>query len=120
MSEKETKHNILVRLLSESPITHDSAVYALVRSIDKAVLEESDIIHLGFDFADPESGIHTRKEKGPNKLAELAARSPGLLGDIYSFAKKYKWYQIYMGFAGVVLVGTLLFKWFIRLVTGNF
>ncbi len=75
---------------------------------------------MGYDFNDSESGTHTKNKRGPSKLGALAARSPGVLGDLFAFMKNYKWYQIYMGFAGVVLLGSLMLKWIIRAITGTF
>ena len=118
--EKKTIHNLVVRLLSESPIGYDAALFQLAKSIDKDQLEENDLILIGFDFDDYDPGTHRKKERGQSKLGALAARSPGVLGDLFAFMKNYKWYQIYMGFAGAVLLGSLLLKWIIRAITGSF
>lgn len=122
--EKATKHNLLVRILSESPITYDQALFQLAKAIDKDQLEDNDLILIGFDF--DEHGTHSpnqtdrKSSKAAQKIKDIASRSPGALGDLYAFMKGYKWHQIYIGFAAVVLIGTLLFKWVIRLITGNF
>ena len=118
--EKKTIHNLVVRLLSERPISYDTALFQLAKSINKEQLEENDLILIGFDFNDSEFTTRTKKERGPSKLGELAARSPGVLGDLFAFMKNYKWYQIYMGFAGAVLLGSLMLKWIIRAITGTF
>ena len=120
--EKTTKHNLLVRILSESPITYDQALFQLAKAIDKDQLEDNDLILIGFDF--DEHGTHApQKKKGSeagSKLRSFAEKSPGVLGDLYAFIKNYKWHQIYIGFAGLVLGLTLLYKFFIRLITGGF
>lgn len=118
--EKETKHNVIVRLISESPITYSSAVFKIAKAIDSEILDDEGLIVIGYDFNDPEPGTHLRRpSKTGKKLSELASRSPGALGDLYAFIKNYKWYQIYIGFAGIVLAGTLLFKLLVRTITGN-
>ncbi len=116
--EKSTTHNVIVRLLSEKPITYASAVFQLAKNIDSKKLEDNGLILMGYDFND--LGTHRKKERGPSKLGALAARSPGVLGDLFAFMKNYKWYQIYMGFAGAVLLGSLMLKWIIRAITGSF
>ena len=124
--EKETKHNVIVRLLSKDPITHTAAVFTLAKSINIDDLDEEDIIILGYDFGDISPGEQPpiqpdrKPSKAAQKIRDIASRSPGALGDLYAFMKGYKWHQIYIGFAAVVLIGTLLFKWAIRLITGNF
>ena len=117
--EKKTIHNLVVRLLSETPITYDTALFQLAKAINKDQLEDNDLMLIGFDFTGVPDA-QTQKKRGPNKLGELAARSPGVLGDLFAFMKNYKWYQIYMGFAGAVLLGSLLLKWIIRAITGSF
>ena len=118
--EKSTTHNVIVRLLSESPITYASAVFQLAKSIDADQLEDNDLILIGYDFNGVDLGTNRKKERGQSKLGALAARSPGVLGDLFAFMKNYKWYQIYMGFAGAVLLGSLMLKWIIRAITGSF
>ena len=118
--EKQTKHNMIVRLLSETPITYDAALFQLAKSIDKDMLEENDLILLGFDFDDSEPGTHTQKERGPSKLAEIARRFPGPLGGLLSFLKGRSARDLYVGFCGTALLGILLYKWIIRAITGTF
>jgi hypothetical protein len=122
--EKTNSHNVIVRLLSERPITYASAVFSLAKSIDAEELDSHDLIILGYDFNDIEPGSNVRvkpkESAAAKKFKEMASRSPGALGDLFAFVKGYKWYQIYIGFAGAVLFGTLLFKWAVRLITGNF
>ena len=117
--EKKTQHNLVVRILSESPITYAAAVYALAKAIDTIELEESDLIIVGYDF----SGVpdaQTQEKKGTSKLAELAARSPGAIGDFLALFKGRSPRDLYIMFCGVVLGSILLYKWLIRLVTGTF
>ena len=121
--EKQTKHNIIVRLLSETPITYDAALFQLAKSIDKETLEENDMLLLGFDsywLNDTEPETHTQKESGPSKLMNLARRFPGPIGDLLKRLKGTSARNLYIGFCGTVLLGILLYKWFIRLVTGTF
>ena len=118
--EKQTKHNMIVRLLSETPITYDSALFQLAKSIDKEMLEENDLILLGFDFNDSEPGTHTQKERGPSKLMDLARRFPGPLGALLKMLKGTSARNLYIGFCGTVLLGILLYKRIFRLVTGTF
>ena len=117
--EKKTQHNLLVRLLSETPITYDTALYQLAKAIDKDQLEDNDLMLIGFDF----SGVpdaQTQEKKGTSKLAELAARSPGAIGDFLALFKGRSPRDLYIMFCGVVLGSILLYKWLIRLVTGTF
>ncbi len=118
--EKQTKHNMIVRLLSETPITYDSALFHLAKSIDKDILEENGLILLGFDFDNAEPGTHTQKERGSSKLAEIARRFPGPLGDLLKFIKARSARDLYVGFCGTVLLGLLLYKWILRAITGTF
>ena len=122
--EKSTSHNVIVRLLSEHPINYAAAVFALAKSIDAEILEETDLIIIGYDFNDPEPGSNLKKDREPSKAArklrEIASRSPGALGKIYSLFKGRKWHEIYIGFVGFVLICVLGFKWLIRLLTGTF
>ena len=118
--EKQTKHNVIVRLLSETPIAYDSALYLLAKAIDKEQLEENDLIILGYTFNDSEPGTHTKKGRGQSRIAELAARSPGVIGDLMSLLKGRSKRDLYLGFCGVTLLAILLYKWIIRLVTGTF
>ena len=117
--EKQTKHNMIVRLLSETPITSDSALYLLAKAIDKEQLEENDLIILGLGFNVFETGTHAKQERGQSRIAELAARSPGVIGDLMSLLKGRSKRDLYLGFCGVTLLAILLYKWVIRLVTGT-
>ena len=120
--EKTTKHNLLVRILSESPITYDQALFQLAKAIDKDQLEDNDLILIGFDF--DEHGTHApqreKRSAAGSKLRSFAERSPGALGKIYSLLQGRKWHEIYVGFAGVVLICVLLSKWIIRFIAGAF
>lgn len=118
--EKQTKHNMIVRLLSETPITYDVALFQLAKSIDKDTLEDNGLILLGFDFDTAEPGTHERRERGPNKLAEIARRIPGPLGDLLTFFKGRSARDLYVGFCGTVLLAILLYKWILRAITGTF
>ena len=119
--EKKTQHNLLVRLLSETPITYDTALYQLAKAINKDQLEENDLMLIGFDFTGvPDTQTQKKKEKGTSKLAQLAARSPGAIGDFLSLFKGKSPRDLYIMFCGVVLGSILLYKWIIRLVTGTF
>lgn len=118
--EKQTKHTLIVRLLSETPITYNSALFQLAKSIDKEMLEENGLIPLGFDFDNAEPETHERRERGPSKLAEIARRVPGPLGDLLTFIKGRSARDLYVGFCGTVLLGILLYKWILRAVTGTF
>jgi len=124
--EKSTSHNVIVRLLSKDPITHTAAVFTLAKSINIDDLDEEDIIILGYDFGDIAPGKRSpiqndrKTSKAAQKIKDIASRSPGALGDLYAFMKGYKWHQIYIGFAGIVLIGSLLFKWLMRLIAGTF
>ena len=118
--EKQTKHNMIVRILSETPITYDAALFQLAISIDKETLEDNGLILLGFDFDTAEPGTPTKEERRSNKLAEIARRFPGPAGDLLSFMKSRSARDLYVGFCGAVLLGILLFKWIMRLVTGTF
>lgn len=118
--EKHTTHNVLVRLLSETPITYDSALYLLAKAIDKEQLEETDLIVLGFDFGVGIPRTHTKNERGPSRIAKIAARSPGVLGDLMSLLKGRSARDLYIGFCGAALLAILLYKWAFRLVTGTF
>ena len=117
MAEKKTNHNILIGLLSESPIPIEKALFALRKSIDDTILEDADLMIVYARELEAGHGTHAKKEREPSKLGSLAARSPGVIGDLFAFVKNYKWYQIYMGFAGIVLIGSLLLKWVIRFIT---
>ena len=117
--EKKTKHNLLVRILSETPITYDAALFQLAKAIDKDQLEDNDLILIGFDF--DEHGTHApQKKKGDSKLAALAARSPGALGDFFALFKGRSPRDLYIMFCGSVLGLILAYKWIIRLLTGTF
>jgi hypothetical protein len=122
--EKSTSHNVIVRLLSETPITYAAAIYALAKSIDNDILDENDLIIIGYDFNDTDPGSNQKTDRKPSKAAQklkdIASRSPGALGDLFALLKGRKWHEIYLGFAAVVLIGTLLFKWLIRLIAGTF
>ena len=122
MSEKKTNHSILIGLLSESPIPVETALFALRKSIDNDILEDSDLLIVYAREIDTQDPIQSDRKpsKAAQKIKDIASRSPGALGDLYAFMKGYKWHQIYIGFAAVVLIGTLLFKWAIRLITGGF
>jgi hypothetical protein len=119
--EKDTKHNVIVRLLCESPITYSAATFALAKSIDKDTLEDEGLLVVGYDFDNAES--ETRANRDPSaaasKIRGIASRSPGALGDLYAFIKNYKWWQIYIGACGVILAASLIFKLLVRTVTGN-
>ena len=117
--EKKTSHNLLVRLLSESPITYDAALFQLAKAIDKDQLEDNDLILVGFDFAGIDQ-LPTKRTKGDSRLAKLAARSPGALGDLLALFKGRSPRDLYIMFCGSVLGLILAYKWFIRLITGTF
>lgn len=119
-NKKQTKHNLLVRILSKQPITYDTALFRLVESIDLEKLLENDLLVLGFDFEDSEPGTHRKKERGQSRIAELAARSPGVIGDLMSLLKGRSKRDLYIGFCGVFLLAYLLYQWTFRLVTGTF
>jgi hypothetical protein len=119
--EKKTTHNLIVRLLSESPITYDAALFQLAKAIDRDQLEDNDLILVGFDFTGvPDAEKQKDKETGTSKLAQLAARSPGAIGDFLALFKGKSPRDLYIMFCGVVLGSILLYKWIIRLVTGTF
>jgi hypothetical protein len=123
--EKATKHNILIRLLSEEAITYDSALFQLAKCLDKETLQDEGILILGYDFGDAEPGTHTeKKERQPSRLVarlnKAAERSPGALGDLYSMLRKYSWRQLYIGGAAAILILILAYKWTIRILTGTF
>ena len=122
--EKETKHNVIVHLLSENPITHAAAVFALAKSIDAEILDENDLIIIGYNFNESTPDLNQKTDREPSKITqkikELASRTPGALGSLFSLLKGRKWHEIYIGFAGIVLICTLLYKWLIRLITGTF
>ena len=125
MSEdKSTSHNVIVRLLSERPINYAAAVFALAKSIDAEILDENDLIIIGYDFNDTEPGSNQKKDREPSRIAgkikDIASRSPGALGDLFALLKGRSWKEIYIGFAGTVLICVLLYKWLIRLITGTF
>lgn len=119
--EKQTNHILLVHLLSESPITKDSAIFTFRKSIDPDVLENADLMIVSFASTDFDNQMQSGKKSTQtgSKIRDIAERSPGALGDFYTFIKKYKWWQIYIGFAGSVLMATLVWKWIIRLITGQ-
>ena len=122
--EKSTSHNVIVCLLSARPITYASAVFALAKSIDVEILDENDLIIIGYDFNDPEPGSNPKQDPEPSKIAakirSAASGSPGAIGKLYSLIQGRKWHEIYIGFAGFVLIAVLLSKWFIRLIAGTF
>ena len=118
-TEKKTKHNLLVRLLSESPITYDTALFQLAKAIDKEQLEDNDLILVGFDFTGIGT-LPTKRVKGDSRLAQLAARSPGALGDFLALFKGRSPRDLYIMFCGSVLAVILGYNWFIRLLTGTF
>ncbi len=117
--EKKTSHNLLVRLLSESPITYDAALFQLAKAIDKEQLEDNDLILVGFDFTGIDT-LPTKRVKGDSRLAQLAARSPGALGDFLALFKGRSPRDLYIMFCATVLGSILLYKWTIRLLTGTF
>ena len=117
--EKKTNHNLLVRLLSESPITYDAALFQLAKAIDKEQLEDNDLILVGFDFNGVDQ-LPTKRVKGDSRLAQLAARSPGALGDFFALFKGRSPRDLYIMFCGTVLGAILAYKWIIRLITGTF
>jgi hypothetical protein len=120
--EKKTKHNLMVRILSESPITYDAALFQLAKAIDKDQLEDNDIMLIGFDFEEHETHTPAKKEKGErsSKLAQLAARSPGAIGDFLALFKGRSPRDLYIMFCALILGSILAYKWFIRLITGTF
>ena len=122
--EKSTSHNVIVHLLSERPITYAAAVFALAKSIDAEILDENDLIIIGYDFNDTEPGSNQKQDRAPSRIAgkikDIASRSPGALGDLFALLKGRSWKEIYIGFAGIVLISVLLYKWLIRLITGTF
>ena len=124
MSEKKTNHSILIGLLSESPIPVETALFALRKSIDNDILEDSDIMIVYARELDAETVNLEKKDREPSRIAgkikDIASRSPGVLGDLFALLKGRSWKEIYIGFAGTVLICVLLYKWFIRLITGTF
>ena len=119
-TEKKTNHSILIGLLSESPILVEKALFTLRKSIDNDILEDADLMIVYARETETEPGTHEKKERGPNKLAEIARRFPGPAGDLLSFMKSRSARDLYVGFCGTVLLGILLYKWIFRLVTGTF
>ena len=120
MSEKKTNHNILIGLLSESPIPAEKALFALRKSIDNDILEDADLMIVYARESEVELGTHHKTERGRSRIAEFAARSPGVIGDLMSLLKGRSKRDLYLGFCGVTLLAILLYKWIIRLVTGTF
>lgn len=118
--EKKTSHNLLVRLLSESPITYDAALFQLAKAIDKEQLEDNDLILVGFDFTGVSDAQTQKKVKGDSRLAQLVARSPGALGDFLALFKGRSPRDLYIMFCALVLGAILAYKWTIRLLTGTF
>lgn len=116
--EKKTSHNLLVHLLSESPITYDAARFQLAKAIDKEQLEDNDILIIGFDIINADKRSDHKSKMG-SKLSQLAARSPGVLGDLMALLKGRSKRDLYLGFCGAVLLAILLSKWAFRLVTGT-
>jgi hypothetical protein len=123
--EKSNKHNVIVRLLSEDPITYSSATFALAKSIDIDKLEDERLIIIGYDFNDSDQEeTKTTKSKKPagektelsKKISAFLSRSPGALGDLYA---QHGWKGLYIGAAAGILVLILLQKWAVRLFTGN-
>ena len=115
--ENKTTHNLLVRLLSESPITYDAALFQLAKAIDKEQLEDNDLILVGFDF----TGMpDAQPQKEDSSLAQLVARSPGALGDFFALFKGRSPRDLYIMFCATVLGAILAYKWIIRLITGTF
>lgn len=117
--EKKTNHNLLVRLLSESPITYDTALFQLAKAIDKDQLEDNDLILVGFDFNGVDQAP-SQRVKGDSFLAKLTARSPGALGKFFALFKGRSPRDLYIMFCGSVLAIILAYKWTIRLLTGTF
>lgn len=88
------------------------------KSIDLAVLNDAGVFLVACDF-DKSSGKLTPKDEGPkeenekpeskNKIlaftSSILKKTPGLV----AFLKKYKWWQIYIGMAAVILI--LQFAW---------
>jgi hypothetical protein len=128
MSEKKTNHSILIDLLSEYPITVDTALFALRKSIDNDILEDSDllIVYAREIETRPEALTWKPDERAPEdrkpsaaaqQIKEIAKRSPGALGDLYA---RYGWKGLYVGGAGVIMIAIIAVKWTIRILTGTF
>lgn len=119
-TEKKTNHSILIGLLSESPIPVEKALFTLRKSIDNDILEDADLMIVYARELETEPGTPERRERGPNKLAEIARRFPGPLGDLLTFIKGRSARDLYVGFCGTVLLAILLYKWILRAITGTF
>ena len=126
MSEKEvkaTRHNVIILLLSDKPITYSKATFKLAKTIDTDLLADNGLLILGYDFKnglDPQQSTNGQQSKTGSKITAALQGSTGALGKIYALVKGRSWKELYIGFAALVLVSILLVKWVGRILTGTF
>lgn len=126
MSEKEvkaTRHNVIILLLSDNPITYSQATFKLAKTIDTDLLADNGLLILGYDFANGleiDDQKNRKRSQTGSRIAAVLEGSPGALGKLYAKAKGIGWKQLYLGFAAGVILLILLSKWIGRILTGTF
>jgi hypothetical protein len=120
---KKKRLFLALELISAKDDPTDELISDFTRCIDYEELHGYDLTIAGITIidsipSDNESKYQELRKKTNSKaingIKEKFSAAPGILGTFYNFLKNFKWWQIYIGFAGVILVGSLLSKWFIR------
>ena len=98
-------HTFGITLRSEK--TKAETFEDLQKALDVAVLNDAGAFIMAWDWTPKKSGKGNGSESSVKTgLSSLLSKAPGLA----AFLKKYKWWQIYMGIALVILTGQFIWN----------
>ena len=101
-------HSFGIVLRSENPKAE--TFEALQKSLDVAVLNDAGVYIMAWDWT-PSKTTGKSKDTGSESglktgLSSLLSKAPG----VAKFLKKYKWWQIYIGVAFVILMAQFIWN----------
>ena len=103
MARKNHSFGIVLR----SEKTKAETFEELQKALDVAVLNDASVYIMAWDWTPSKSGKSNGSESGlKTGLSSLLSKAPGLA----AFLKKYKWWQIYVGVAVVILMAQFIWN----------
>ena len=106
MSRKNHRFGITLR----SEFSKAEAFEALQKSLDVGVLNDAGVYIMAWDWTPTKTtgkpGGNGSESSVKTGLFSLLSKAPGLA----AFLKKFKWWQIYVGFAVVVLMAQFIWN----------
>lgn len=104
-----TRRNHHYGIILKSDKTKNETFEDLQKALDVAVLNDSGVYIMAWDFSPTK--IKTNGGNGSGSeiksgVSSLLSKAPGLV----AFLKKYKWWQLYIGAAFMILLVTFVWK----------